>query len=369
MNFTLEKDFQNEIANNKSLQRDICSCLNIDFYKTRFDKETKFINNISADFTLFENNKIKAIMECKGGSINVTDYVRGIGQIFQYEYFAEHSLSSLNYSFYPFEKFHSVYIFPDSVLRNNDFNIGLFKYPQSKKLLEVNSNSLAVRLIDDEELKRLQESKNKNLTIISQYYIRDNRLFELYFLLRILALFKFKNKKVHRLTLHGENGLLRQANTINNSNWRNAFISLSSLGFIANNIPTQTGLIYASKPFYEFAYMLFNAYLRPYYEAIFSILPYNLNASNKVLCQKLREFLQCKDDILFLTQSNGRYLSSWLNILKDDYGVVDFEPRKPHRTLLCNPFDLNEKAFKEHIQTHSHYKQYQADFERLCNEI
>ncbi|EFR46572.1 hypothetical protein HCCG_01119 [Helicobacter cinaedi CCUG 18818 = ATCC BAA-847] len=151
MDFTQEKDLQNEIANNQSLQRDICGLLDMDFYQTKFHKETKFINGITADFTLFEKDRIKALMECKGGNIGVTDYVRGIGQIFQYEYFAERGLSVRDYEFYPLCEFSSVYIFPDSVLRNNEFNIGLFKYPQTKKILEVNSHSLAVRLIDENE--------------------------------------------------------------------------------------------------------------------------------------------------------------------------------------------------------------------------
>ena len=34
MDFTQEKDLQNEIANNQSLQRDICSLLDMDFYQT-----------------------------------------------------------------------------------------------------------------------------------------------------------------------------------------------------------------------------------------------------------------------------------------------------------------------------------------------
>ncbi|EAI9945240.1 hypothetical protein C5534_07510, partial [Campylobacter upsaliensis] len=116
MTFAQEKDLQNEIANNQNLQRDICSALDVDFYQTRFHKETTFINGITADFTLFENDKIKALMECKGGNIGVTEYVRGIGQIFQYEYFAEKSLSIRDYEFYPLQDFCSVYIFPDSVL-------------------------------------------------------------------------------------------------------------------------------------------------------------------------------------------------------------------------------------------------------------
>ena len=151
MDFTQEKDLQNEIANNQSLQRDICSVLDMDFYQTKFHKELKIANGMRADFALFENDKIKVLMECKSGDIKLTDYVRGIGQIFQYEYFAEKFLSIRGYEFYPLQEFSSVYIFPDSVLRNNEFNIGLFKYPQTKKILEVNSRSLAVRLIDENE--------------------------------------------------------------------------------------------------------------------------------------------------------------------------------------------------------------------------
>ncbi|HIV49006.1 MAG TPA: hypothetical protein IAA33_04085, partial [Candidatus Helicobacter avicola] len=204
-----------------------------------------------------------------------------------------------------------VYIFPDSVLRHNDFNIGLFKYPHTKRILEINSQSLAVRLINDTELKRLKESKELNLKVISQYYIRDNRLFELYFLLKVLLLFKLKSIEVNRVALHSESGLLRQLNTINNRNWRNAFISLSSFGFIdSKNYPTQSGTILADMPFCEFALVMFESYLRPYYEAIFKVLPENVRATNKELASAIRKQFNCRTDILFLTQSNGRYVSS-----------------------------------------------------------
>ncbi|GAA8304130.1 hypothetical protein HpKG86_01240 [Helicobacter pylori] len=50
-------------------------------------REDAYINGITADFTLFERNKVRAIIECKSGAIGVSEYMRGIGQIFQYEYF------------------------------------------------------------------------------------------------------------------------------------------------------------------------------------------------------------------------------------------------------------------------------------------
>ncbi|WQT44185.1 hypothetical protein KVC87_07370 [Helicobacter pylori] len=72
------------------------------------------MNGITADFTLFEGNKVRAIIECKGGAIGVSEYVRGIGQIFQYEYFFENHLSLKNYGFC--QNFNSVLVFPESVL-------------------------------------------------------------------------------------------------------------------------------------------------------------------------------------------------------------------------------------------------------------
>ncbi len=72
----------------------------------------------------------------------MSEYVRGIGQIFQYEYFFENHLSLKNYGFC--QNFNSVLVFPESVLKNNDFNVGLFKYPKSKKILEINSHNLRI---------------------------------------------------------------------------------------------------------------------------------------------------------------------------------------------------------------------------------
>lgn len=371
MDFSKEADFQDFIAKDKSLQKDICKLLDIDFERTKFEKEVEFINGIYSDFSLFESGKIRAIVECKGGKINVTDYVRGIGQIFQYEYFAEKHLSNRSYDFCDIKDFSSVYIFPDAVIKNNTFNVGLFKYPQSKKILEVNSKSLAVRLIDENELKKLGECQHNDIHIISQYYIRDNRLFELHFLLNFLSLCKIKKIKIHRESLCAQDGLLRKTNTINNGNWKNAFISLSSLGFIDNNnYPTQVGTFFANLEFCEFAYKMFDSYLKPYFECIFEILPKNINETNAHLSNEIKRLYKGKE-VLFLTQSNGRYISSWLNIARDDFAFIDFEPRTHKRKIkiLLNPLKTNERAFKEHIEKFSKYNDFKEIFERILREI
>lgn len=42
------------------------------------------------------------------------------------------------------------------MLKNNDFNVGFFKYFKSKKILEINLYNLVVRYINDNELEKLR---------------------------------------------------------------------------------------------------------------------------------------------------------------------------------------------------------------------
>lgn len=80
-----------------------------------------------------------------------------------------------------FAKILIVYWFFRKRVKNNDFNVGLFKYPKSKKILEINSHNLAVRHINDNELEKLRETKHRDFKVISPYYVRDIRFFEVYF--------------------------------------------------------------------------------------------------------------------------------------------------------------------------------------------
>ncbi|GAA7569497.1 hypothetical protein HpBHB4_00430 [Helicobacter pylori] len=109
-------------------------------------------------------------------------------KFFNTNIFFENHLSLKNYGFC--QNFNSVLVFPESVLKNNDFNVGLFKYPKSKKILEINPHNLAVRCINDSELEKLRETKHRDFKVISPYYVRDIRFFEACFLLQVLAIFK-----------------------------------------------------------------------------------------------------------------------------------------------------------------------------------
>lgn len=368
-NFVNEKDFQKLIFENELIKQDIAKLLNIEMTNFKLVKEDEYINKITADFTVLNNNIVSAIIECKGGNIGVTEYVRGIGQIFQYEYFAENGLSKKNYKFCDIKDFKSVYIFPDSVLRINDFNIGLFKYPKSKLIIEINQFSNAVRIITDKELSYLADNKRNNLKAISQYYIRDIRLFEIYFVLKVLSIYKLKNKIVNRKEL--ESNILKKSNSINNSNWRNVFIALSSLGLIdKNNYPTNAGFNLVNMDFPNFALTILKSYINPYIKEIFKVLNENQNQNLSIneIKEKIKENYN-NVDVLFLTESDGRYISSWLNIIRDDFGFIKFKARSNDRKIILNYMEYNDEAVIKTIKNHSKYYEFKNKFLEIINAI
>ena len=80
-----ENAVQELLKNDSVVRNGFFSCIGIDSANEKDNyliAEDEYINGICADFTLVINNTIRAIIECKAGKINVTDYVRGIGQLF-----------------------------------------------------------------------------------------------------------------------------------------------------------------------------------------------------------------------------------------------------------------------------------------------
>lgn len=362
--FLSEAEVQMRVKTNNVVQDGILSALLLDdcgVNKAMFIDEDEYINRITADFSLIIDNTIKAIIECKSGKINVTDYVRGIGQLYQYEYFCEEKIPHKSYEYAP--DFTTVYFYPSSVLKINDFNIARFKYPKSMKILELNETNNAVRLITEKELENIK-SEDDNLITISQYYFRDNRLFEYYILLKHLL--NKKNMGYDRCDRIVEEEKLRQLNSINNRNWRNAFITLANLGLIdKDNLPTMAGCQMAILEYESFAYLMYHSYMRPYFEEICDIFDTNkMKISNAQICERVRAKYYGKD-VMYLTQSEGRYVSSWLNIMRDDYGIIDFQPRANERKMVYNPLELSENGFESRIKQYSKAYEYIDRYQRL----
>ena len=72
---------------------------------------------------------------------------------------------------------------------------------------------------------------------------------------------------------------------------------------------------------------------------------------------------------MYLTESNGRYISSWLNIMRDDYSILDFRPRNIQRRVIYNIHDLKKNKVLENIKNNSIAKDYINNFYELMNEI
>lgn len=356
--FDMDRNRENYVhellIQNSTLQKNIWELLELeDSDRMTLVHEDRYINWIIADFTLLYDNEIRAIIECKAWDIWVTDYVRWIWQIMQYEYFFEEKIwKGRNFS----TNFNSILLFPSSVVLRNAFNIWRFKYPERALILEINDSNLFARKISNDELNTLWKAIDENLITISQYYVRDNRLFELYLLLKYLIFLKisWQWESIDRRVL--EYDKLRTLLTPNNQNWRNAFISLSSLWFInSKNMPTIPWLTIGSLNYEDFALTMYKSYLSPYVDCIMNYFDSDrtkLLETNQDICRWIRESYD-GNDVLFLTQSHWRYISSRLNIIRDDFWCLRFLPRSQNRTIIYDIRKFTDEEIKEKIRNHS----------------
>lgn len=364
----LEKEFQEKIYTNNDIKVSILNILGLDT-KCSFNREIEFINGITSDFIIHDTQKIKAIIECKRADIGVTEYVRGVGQLFQYEYFQDEKISPKKYKNLEYESGinNNILIIPSDFIKNTNLNIGRFKYPDNSMIFEIHIRNNRVRQITKDELKKLKEAEDKTLVTLSQYYIRDTRIFECYILYKVLEILRLFPINFNRTDI--ELKVLRQIKVIDNRNWRNAFITLSSLGFITNNsMITNLGNQNALKNVYEFINLVYKDYLYTFVDLIMEVLKELadennfVDIGNKDLANIFRQKYGNKD-ILFLTDSNERYVSSWMNILRDDLGCIDFKPRTSLRKINYIPKELNDKDRIEKIMHYTIAKEYVDNFE------
>ncbi|MCD7839223.1 MAG: hypothetical protein LUG46_01200, partial [Erysipelotrichaceae bacterium] len=92
-----EAELHQLIIENEDIQNSILSLLSIEDKDMEFCHEDKYPNGLYADFTIKKDVCVKAIMECKGSEIGANDFVRGIGQVMQYQHFADEGLSLKGY--------------------------------------------------------------------------------------------------------------------------------------------------------------------------------------------------------------------------------------------------------------------------------
>ena len=109
----------------------------------------------------------------------------------------------------------------------------------------------------------------------------------------------------------------------------------------------------------EFLIKIYNDYLKAYFDLLMDLFKNgnNLNLKNTEICEKIRSQFDGKD-VLFLSESNGRYISSWLNILRDDFGCLSILPRNKNRILNYDISSLNQESLSSKIDEHTQAKHY-----------
>ena len=370
INYMTESEFHKIIKENKDVQRNLVNTLGIQGENIIFNSEDQFPNGMFADFSIIADDKVKAIIELKGSDIGVNDYVRGTGQLFQYQHFIDLGLSIKSYIY---DNAKAVYCFPSSLITQTNYNIGLFNYPKGSIILEFNEENLRFRIISELDLKVFAGERGKEMVTISHFYIRDNRLFEIYIALKYLNIKKLIGLKT--ISRQETEAFLSQLNTPNNANWRNVFISLSSLGLIDHlNVPTEIGSSFSSISFSNFAYEIYNSYIKGYFKAILQNLIELGSVVNEITLHQLKTSINSSysnKEVLFLTDAETRYLSSWLNIMKDDFGCINFVPNSKKRTYNINyPIDLyNKKAICGEIEKRSNAYFYIDMFDKIMQKV
>jgi len=315
-----------------------------------FHQFIKHPNGMIPDVVVESQNQIDAIIEIKGSKVQTNDYVRGTGQLLQYEGFFKNNISALNKPYS--SNFKTLYLFPSDVMKNNKFSITDFIYPETTSILEINVHNRILRSIEQNEMERLRTRDWEKTIAISPYYFRDNRLFENYILLKYINKLEetIHPEKINRTKIGSE--LQKQIKVINDRNWRNSFITLSNLGFInENNLPTKSGVEFAKKNYSSFVAEVYFSYMKEYIDEIFYALEQlSFIGTNKDITSKIIYNYEGLD-VLFLTESEGRYISSFMNILRDDFGAIEFEKRKPKRFWNYTFNNIAKKELIEQIES------------------
>ncbi|MFR4231725.1 hypothetical protein, partial [Clostridium sp.] len=133
------------------------------------------------------------------------------------------------------------------------------------------------------------------------------------------------------------------------------------------------------KVHYGFLFVQFHStikhkdYLYPYIDILMDVLIENstdniCNLNNQQISDLIRNRYDGKD-VLFLTESNGRYISSWLNIMRDDFGCIQFAARSSERKIIYKPSELRQTDLTRKIKEYSNAKQYIDNFESSINDI
>lgn len=303
-------------------------------------------NGIQADLGVTDDSgNVLALFECKG-SVGINDLVTGIGQVAQYQ---NHVEEKFEYGYSQLAK--AFLVIPKHVLEV--YELPYLYFPEHSGIILIDEATKKFISIRKEKMSAERLSRTK---IISPYYVRDNRLGELYLGLKIIEAIT-PLLGIERITMKVVGGLMERV-IINRGNARNISISLHGLGFVDHeNRLTAEGQRHARMDYFEFCKNLAHDQVAPFLNVIMAALLKIVNEKNtnyssfSTTLEEIKgKILEMFDnyDVLYLTESGSRYLSSWMNILKDDLRAISFATRDYNNMSINylpisgNPFLMKE---------------------------
>ena len=315
--------------------------------------ECKIHHGLQVDkIILDDRGRYLSLIECKC-DVGTTEFVRGIGQIYQYKAQALHELKDR------MAPVHSVVLsFPNNInTRDTPVQVEHLQYPAQSHLFIINQSNKSYKSINTSD--RSFGNKNKyfgeKLISISPFYFRDNTFAEYFIGLHVLNRRSIQGNRISR----NLDDIMRICNTHNPGNARNVGITLSSLGFIdGSNRISPKGFKYLSFDYPDFVESLSYEFAYPYINTMFAVINNNLQEiENKDQQRKLvNELWELRQDqqIEFLTESSDtdktRYIGSWNYVLSRSLQCISFTPRKTDFSILYDP-TVGLPSISEKIRT------------------
>jgi hypothetical protein len=301
-------------------------------------------NKIEADLGVLDKSKVVvALFECKG-EIGMNEIVRGLDQTAQYQY---HIDNNIDYTYAPDAK--SFFVIPKLVYDKYDFT-KLSVPDRSILILADTVNNTFIHLTK----KKIGTQNFKKTSIISPYYIRDNRLGEIYLGLKVIEAMSPKVIS-GKVSLAKVKAILKKI-IVNKGNAINIGITLHGLGFIdQENRLTAEGQRHLRMDYHEFCKNLCHDQIKPYVNLMVSILVEIASAKGhkhdciKTDLKEIHKKVKAKyngNDVLYMTESGIRYISSWLNIMRDDLGIISFNKGSHKSGIKINFLPFEGLPFK-----------------------
>ena len=326
-------------------------------------KEFRLSNGIKADIAVLDYSKTKilALIESKPEKLGIHAFMTAVGQTSQYQHHIKNELHYISSNSGVSFDDNCIVFIATGVNAVTDIDCSKIKTDHGVKLLLIDSSTATTSSYDlnnPKDISRLSSRYSGGINFISicPYYFRDNRLSELYLALKICYLCGFESRLGKLDRKKQLESLFISASPINPGNARNLFITLSKLGFIdIENRLTPTGYYLMNLSYSQFVEEMSFNYFYPYISNIMNALITfasksgdsldAINITNEELKQEINEN-QGGFTVQFLTDSGTRYISHWLNVLRDDLGAISFQSNKVKRPIKVNYIPLKGLPFK-----------------------